>query len=95
MLTAEECYKIASKELKVNKVRGCKDLGKFYIFSLAPINISDDDDYVTGTTFDAVDKQTGRLFIFDVMSNISLFEKGKSVKIKGILDTPISEIKGE
>lgn len=92
MLSAEECYKIASKELKINNIRGCMDLGSFYIFSLAPINVSDNENYVTGTVFDAVDKRTGKMFPFDITSDIGLYMNGKPVKIKGILDTKISEI---
>ena len=88
-MTAEEAYKILSKEYPAMKVRTCLDFGSFFAFCLAPINVEDTDEYMTGTCMDAVDKKTGRTFIYDITTDLDAYERAKEVKCKTIYDKPI------
>lgn len=88
-MAVEEAYKILSKEYPTMRVRSCLDFGSFFAFCLAPINVKDTDDYMTGTCLDAVDKKTGRTFIYDITSNFDAYERAKEIKVKTIYDKPI------
>lgn len=88
-MTGEEAYKILSKSFPLARVRGCLDYGKFFAFSLAPIYVSDDQEYITGTTLTAVDKKTGRVFDYDITSDIRAYERAKKVEVKTIFDKTI------
>lgn len=88
-MTGEEAYKILSKEYPMMKVRSCLDFESFFAFCLAPLNIKDSDEYMTGTCMEAVDKKTGKVFIYDFTSDFDAYERAKEIKVKTIFDTPI------
>ena len=88
-MNGTEAYKLLSKIYPLSKDRGCLDYGKFYVFSLAPIDVPDDKRYYTGTIFPAVDKKTGRIFEYDITSDITAYNRAKQVKIKTIFDEVI------
>lgn len=85
-MTGKEAYKILSKDFPAMKVRSCLDFGSFFAFCLAPLYVSDDEDYMTGTCLDAVDKSNGRVFVYDITSNAEAYLNVKEVDIKTIYD---------
>lgn len=91
-MTGQEAFDIIRKQKPLVKVRGCLDYGTFYVFCLAPIYVNDDEEYSTGTVMDAVDKKTGRVFMYDISSDIDAYERAKTVNVSDVLDTPISEV---
>ena len=80
-MTGQEAFKNLTKGNPFVKVRGCLDFGTFFVFSLAPLYVKNTDNYLTGTVMDAVDKQTGRIFKYDITSDIDAYEKATPVKI--------------
>lgn len=91
-MTAEEAFKILSKEYPLLKVRSCLDFGTFFAFCLAPLEVKDTDRYCTGTCRESVDKRTGKVFIYDITSNIDAYEQAKEVNVKTIFDKSIRDL---
>lgn len=89
MLNPEEAYKIAKQQHNFSKLLSCLDFGIFYLFSFAPLLENTNDGYLTGTTFDAVDKKTGKYFLYDITNDLSLYDKAKEIKINTVLDEVI------
>ena len=75
----EEAVKIISKENPLAIIRSCLEYDNFYLFALAPIYISQDEDYVTGTIFPAVNKNTGVIFQYDITSDLEAYENAVQV----------------
>lgn len=88
-MSGTEAYRILSKSYPLNKVRTCLDYGKFYVFSLTPMDVPDDARYYSGTIFPAVDKRTGRIFEYDITSDVRAYHRAKEVKVKTIFDEVI------
>lgn len=88
-MTGTEAYKILRKEYPLSRVRGCLDYGKFYVFSLAPMGVSDDQRYFSGTILPAVEKRTGRIFEYDITIDIGAYNRAKQVKVETIFDTKL------
>lgn len=88
-MTGEEAYKILSKEYPLMKVRSCLDFGTFFVFCLAPLDVKETDEYMTGTCMEAVDKKTGKVFIYDITSDFDAYERAKEIKVKTIFDERI------
>lgn len=91
-MTANDAYKILSKENPCMKVRTCLDFGTFYGFCLAPLDIKDDEPYDIGTCLDTVDKKTGHIFIFNILDDIDKYELAVEVNVDTIFDIPVSKI---
>lgn len=86
-MTAKEAYDILCKKYgQLQQVIGCLDYGNFYIFSLAPMDVTVDGTYYTGTQFDAVDKKTGRTFVYDITSDLDAYERAKPVEVETVYD---------
>lgn len=75
----EEAVDIIQKKNPLLTIRACTDYGKFFVFTLAPLYIKNDDDYVTGRIFPAVDKKTGKIFHYDITSDLEAFENAVQV----------------
>jgi len=84
-MTAKEAYKIIINKNPTMYTRSCLDFGSFFAFCLAPIYIPEDEDYLAGTVLDAVEKRTGRVFEHDFMSDMSLFDRAKSIDVKTLV----------
>lgn len=69
-----EAVKIISKKNPLAVIRSCLEYDTFYLFALAPIYISNNEDYVTGTIFPAVNKKTGEIFQYDITSDLDAYE---------------------
>lgn len=55
-------------------IRTAWDFGSFYVFSTAPSGIPKDQTYTTGTIFTAVEKYTGRVFQYDITSDLDAYD---------------------
>lgn len=67
MITFEKaCSKAVSQYGSVFKIHTAWDFGSFWVFSIAPFYISENESYDTGTVFTAVNKQSGRVFEYDI-----------------------------
>lgn len=95
MMTPEEAYVKLTNGNLLMKVRSCLDFGTFYAFSLAPLNVKDDDDYCSGTVFDAVDKETGRVFTYDITDSPDAFFNAERLNVDTFLDMPVENLKAE
>lgn len=80
MITFEKaCSKAVSKYGSVFKVHTAWDFDSFYLFSIAPFYISEDETYDTGTVFTAVDKWNGRVFDYDIISDLDAYFNAKVI----------------
>lgn len=57
------------------------DFGKFYLFSTAPKGISKNQRYATGTIFTAVDKETGRVYNYDITEDVDAYLNATVLKV--------------
>lgn len=78
-MTLDEAVEIIRKRNPLLRIRSCLDFGKFYLFTLAPLYIGENDDYVTGTIFPAVDKRTGKIFQYDIMTDFDAYKNAVEV----------------
>lgn len=81
-MTVEKAVEIVQNKNPLLIVRSCLDFGSFYVFALAPIYISKSDEYVTGTVFPAVDKKSGKIFEYDITSNLDAYERSKVILLE-------------
>lgn len=89
MITVEQAYKKVIKEDPMSKLSMCLDFGKFWVFFLRPFYMSDDEEYLTGTSFPAVKKDSGELFDYDLTENVNAYENAKEVEVNTIWDTKL------
>lgn len=78
-MNLEKATDIILKKNPLLKVRACMDYGDFYVFTLAPLYVKDSDEYVTGVIFPAVDKKTGKVFEYDITSDLDAFDNAIKV----------------
>lgn len=78
-MNLEKATEIILKKNPLLKVRACMDYGKFYAFTLAPLYVKESDEYVTGVIFPAVDKKTGKVFKYDITSDLDAFDNAIKV----------------
>lgn len=57
------------------------DFGSFYLFAMAPADQPKDESYDIGTVMTAVDKANGRVYDYDITSNLGAFENAKVITI--------------
>lgn len=88
MIDAKQAYDILSRERPASIVKTCLDFGSFFAFSLAPFYIGSEI-YYTGTTLDAVDKKTGKIFEYDILSDLDAYEDAKEIDLKTVYDQKI------
>lgn len=91
-MTATDAYNILCKEHHLMKIRTCLDFGGFFAFFLAPLYVEDSEDYMTGTCMEAVDKKTGRTFVYDILTDIDAYHEAKPVNVNTIFNTRIIEL---
>lgn len=89
MVSVNSAYEIAKQKYQVSKLLSCLDFGSFYLFSFAPLFENTNEGYLTGTTFDAVDKTTGVLYEYDISSDIDAFDRAKEIKVETFLDIKV------
>lgn len=82
MLTYEQAKKIVLKERgnMFDYVYSASDFGDFYGFVLAPFYINKDEPYYTGTCVIAVDKDTGSVSDYDMLSDMEMFDNAIRVE---------------
>lgn len=78
-MTFEKALSIIRKKNPLLIVRAALEFNSFYLFTLAPIYVSDEDEYVTGTIFPAVDKKSGHIFEYDITSDLDAFDSAIKV----------------
>lgn len=94
-MTANEAFELLVKtnyKTKLMRCRSCLDFGTFYLFCVAPMDVVDSDDYLTGTIFECVDKRTGRMFEYDITSDIDAYDSAKKISVSTFWDTPLSKV---
>lgn len=89
MISAMEASKILLRRHPFYKVLKCFDLGNFFVFNVAPYSNSDGSTIHSGTVYPAVDKRNGKVFKYDIMSDVELYWAAKEVKITSIYNAPI------
>lgn len=89
MISVDKAYDIAKEKYNFPKLLSCLEFDSFYLFSFAPMLVNTTDGYFTGTIFDAVDKESGRMFEYNIISDLDAFERAKEIKIKTFLDNKV------
>lgn len=89
MISEEIAYESVKRKYEVSRLLCCLDFGTFYLFLFAPLFLNVHEGYLTGVTFDAVDKQTGKIFEYDISNDLDAFEKANEIKIKTFLDKKV------
>lgn len=84
MITPEQAYKNVKKVYPVSKLIRCLDFGSFYLFVLGPIG--DSEPALIGHIFNSVDKRTGKVFLYDVLSDLDAYERSKIIPVKTEMD---------
>lgn len=87
MLSQNEAYQKLRKKAGLIRVGACLDFGNFYVFSLIPYDSSEAN--YTGVVFPAVDKSNGRIFDYDITSDIEAYENATPVEVNTIYDQKI------
>jgi hypothetical protein len=85
-MTANDAYEILTRNNALVRVRCCLDFDSFFAFCLAPIYVRDDDEYLSGTILQAVDKKSGKVFDYDITSDIDAYEKAIETKVNTFFD---------
>lgn len=76
MIDFEKACKLAlATESTPSNVHTAWDFGSFFLFSLAPLYVKEGERYDTGTVFTAVDKASGKVYDYDITSDLDAFEK--------------------
>lgn len=88
-MTAQEAYDIIKQKYPLSVVRSCLEYDDFYLFVMCPINIKADEDYESGTVYDAVDKETGRCYQYDILTDLDAYDKAKEVHVNTIFDKTV------
>lgn len=74
MITFEKaCSKAVSQYGSIFKIHTAWDFGSFWVFSIAPFYTNDNEKYETGTVFTAIDKKSGRVFDYDIVSDLDAY----------------------
>lgn len=86
-MTANDAYsKLKRRYPDLMIVKFCKDFGSFFLFGLAPLDAPEGETYRTGRLFDAVDKKTGRIYKYDITSDIDAYYDSIDVEVNTIFD---------
>lgn len=80
-MTAKEAYQILIKNKKGFEGIVAFDMGNFYLIPLVPKGTRET--YYTGRIFDAVDKNTGRIFEYDITKDVDKYLNAKKISLKG------------
>ncbi len=89
MITPEAAYDVIKKKYDLPKILSCLEFDNFYLFSVAPALVNTSNGYFTGTTFDAIDKKSGKHFYYDISTDLDAFENAKSITISTFLDRKV------
>lgn len=81
----EKAWDIIRKKYPGQKLIACLQFKGFYVFSIEPIT-KGSGTYATGRIFPAVDMKTGRVFNYDITSDIDAYEAAEQVNVTTILE---------
>lgn len=68
------CELALATESTPSSIHTAWDFGSFFLFSLAPVYVKESDRYDSGTVFTAVDKRSGRVYDYDITSDLDAFD---------------------
>lgn len=86
-ITPNQGAKIIAKIYPRAIIKGCLEYPGFYLYMIG--SVVDNGPSATGHVFDAVDKKTGKHFLYDILDNPEGFRKAKKINIKTVLDKVI------
>ena len=92
MITAKDGYNKIKKSHILDELTDCLDFGSFYVYFFKPLDMKDDEANLSGTFFDAIDKKSGRHFMYDLTSDYDAFENAKKIKIDDVYIRKLNEI---
>lgn len=91
-MTPNDAYEIVKKQNRGCYAVNCLEYRDFYLFNMIPYQFIGRNDYVSGSIFDAVDKKTGKISKYDILSDVGAYNSAKVHKLNNIFDVPISSI---
>lgn len=80
-MTVDKAIEVIRKKEPLMTIRSCLEYKDFYLFVLAPLYIQDYDDYVTGTVFPIVNKRTGKISQYDILSDYDAYMNAKEIAV--------------
>ena len=92
MITAKDGYNKVKKSHILDELTDCLDFGSFYVYFFKPLDMKDDGTNLSGTFFDAIDKKSGRHFMYDLTSDYDAFENAKKVRVSDIYHDNLKNI---
>lgn len=76
-------YKAAKKIIidanPLLKIRSALEFDGFFLFVLAPVYISDNEQYITGTKYPIVNKTNGKISEYDITSDLDAYDSAKQI----------------
>lgn len=81
LLTPQKAYSILKSKFPEKVVKGCVDFPAFYAFYMVKKEFAQEK--LISTQFvDAVDKKTGRVFDYDIFSDMSAYRNARNVDVR-------------
>lgn len=91
-MTPNDAYKIVKKQNPDCYAVNCLEYRYFYLFNMIPYQFIGRDNYVSGSIFDAVDKKTGKITKYDILSDVEAYNSAKVHKLNNVFDISVSSI---
>ena len=89
-MTGIEASRIVLKENPESFIVECRDFDSFFGFVLSSIENRNKELY-RGMTMTTVDKKTGKIGYFNIMSDLDLFQSSKKIDIPSVMDIRINK----
>lgn len=83
-MTPEDGYKIIKKKYPLGKLAQCLDFGDFYVYIFSPI--MSEDPVISGYIFDAVEKRSGKPFLYNLTDDVEAYYNSTEIKIEDVMD---------
>lgn len=81
-MTPQEAYRIVKRRYPSCFASSCLEYDKFYLFSMIPYKFFGATSYVAGSVFDAVDKKTGKVTSYDILTDVEAYHNAKPHKVE-------------
>lgn len=89
MIDVSTAYTKIRKRHPLSYVTQCAEFPKFYLFMMRPYRVGPNEPYYTGTQFDAVDKTTGRIFLYNITEDPAAYKAAKWIEVDNIMNRKV------
>lgn len=92
MINATDAYFVARKNHPGQVLSSCLDFGSFFLFIFKSVESAKGETIISGNVFDAVEKESGKLFKYDISTDPDAFFDSTEVSVETELDADISKV---